>query len=79
MTRDPRPGGKAPAGEARPVYLLRLEALPRDVPAGRRLAGLLEVALRAFGFRCLGARELSAGAAGEQASALPTTEGGNGP
>ena len=48
-----------------PVYHLTLEALPDAVPAGPRLAGLLKVALRAFGFRCREARELPPAARGE--------------
>jgi hypothetical protein len=55
----------------RPTYCLTLRSEPSSIPAGRRLAGLLKLALRAFHFRCLEARELPAGAngAGEQASA----------
>ena len=44
--------------EADPVFRLVFRALPDEVPTGRRLAGLLKVALRRFGFRCLEAVEV---------------------
>jgi hypothetical protein len=40
-----------------PVFRVTLRALPDDVPAGWRLAGLLRVALRRFRFRCEEASE----------------------
>jgi hypothetical protein len=50
--------------QPRPVDRLTLEALPDAVPAGRRLAGLLKVALRCFGLRCREAREVPPAAGG---------------
>jgi hypothetical protein len=67
----------------RPRFVLVLEALPDAVPHGRRLAGLLRVALRRFRMRCVEAREMpAAGAdashrgagrpAGDRVVAVPT-------
>jgi hypothetical protein len=46
----------------RPRYTLVLEALPAPVPVGRRLAGLLKVALRAFRLRAIRVAPLPAAA-----------------
>jgi hypothetical protein len=42
-------------------YRLLLVDQGGDAPAGRRLAGVLKLALRKFGFRCLEAVELAEG------------------
>jgi hypothetical protein len=43
------------------TFVLTLRSEASSIPAGRRLAGLLKVALRAFGFRCVEVREAPAG------------------
>jgi hypothetical protein len=44
----------------RPTYVLTLRAEAGAVPAAVRLRGLLKVVLRAFGFRCVEVREVTA-------------------
>jgi hypothetical protein len=64
--------------EPRPRYALVLEALPDEVPAGRRLAWLLRVALRRFRLRCLEAKEVEPSPAASGADAPATSVRGVG-
>lgn len=62
----------------RPVYLIRLQAQPSDIPVSVRLRRLLKYALRATGFKCLelvqvGETEETAGAHMERRPASPTS------
>jgi hypothetical protein len=43
----------------RPHYLLRLVALPADAPAHVRLQRVMKALLRAYGFRCISAAEVT--------------------
>jgi hypothetical protein len=52
VTRDPPPNKTE-----RPVFVIRLEALPGVDPT-RGLRWLLKTALRVYGLRCVDAREL---------------------
>jgi hypothetical protein len=53
-TPEPRDSLRSP----RPRYRLELEAKPAGVPPDVRLRRALKVLLRAFGLKCLSAREV---------------------
>ena len=51
-------GDEASTMNRHPEYRLKLRAMPDDVPAVIRLRGLLKVALRSFGMRCVEVKEV---------------------